>query len=178
MAMAIEGDQKAFEVLYERHRGGIMNYVRGMMFDQNKVEEITQEVFLKAYRQKDSYDQRHKFTTWIYSIARNHSIDVMRKKGESLYEDFKTDEDSTFDIKDEALHSEEAVLAKAENARVREALDSLPEGQREVLSLRALSELSYAEIANVTGKSESSVKSLIFRAKQGLLEKLKEGEEE
>jgi len=113
MGLVVESNHQAFEVLYNRYRGRIMSYIAPMLFDKNKVEEVTHEVFLKVFRQKDKYDPQHKFTSWLWTIARNTAIDVMRKKSDLLYEDFRDEEMDSFEVEDDSLGPEELIVEKS-----------------------------------------------------------------
>ncbi|HUP56712.1 MAG TPA: sigma-70 family RNA polymerase sigma factor [Bdellovibrionota bacterium] len=168
------GDARAFRLLYERFKGPIMSYIHSMVSDPALTEDLTQEVFLKVYRVRETYEPSAQFSTWLWTIARNACIDQLRKASnrEELVTK-KDDEDSpSFDLEsiEAPLPGAEAqLIERADQARVQRCIEGLSPQQREALLLRTQSELPYEEIARITGSSLSSVKSLIFRAKESLM---------
>ena len=80
-------DHQCFEVIYMRYREDVMSYVSYLIYDKNKVEEITHDVFLKVFRFNEKYDHSFKFKTWLYTLARNTSIDIMRKTQDLRFDD-------------------------------------------------------------------------------------------
>ena len=158
-----------------------MGYIGNMIYDKTVVEEVSQEAFFKVYRHRSQFEVGRKFRPWLWTIARNTTLDYLRKKRDLLLEDISSgddERDSVSLIEDESMGIEEALMRKADSERVHAILKKLPDAQREVLSLASLSELSYEEISEITGKSLSSVKSVLFRARKKFMEELrKEGEE-
>lgn len=177
-----DDDQRAYETLYKRYRRPVMGYIGNMIYDKTVVEEVSQEAFFKVYRHRSQYEAGRKFRPWLWTIARNTTLDYLRKKRDLLLEDISSgddERDSVSLIEDESIGIEEALMRKADSERVHEILKKLPDAQREVLSLASLSEMSYEEISEITGKSLSSVKSVLFRARKKFMEELqKEGGEE
>ena len=181
MKRAIEDDTRAFEVLYKRHRSAVMSYMGNMVFDKTVVEELAQEAFFKLYRHRSQYHTDKIFMPWLWTIARNTTLDYLRKKKDLLLEDISSkadDRDPISLIEDMALGPEEKLLKLADRERVVALLNKLPDAQKEILSLAAFSELSYEEVSDVTGKSISSVKSLLFRARKKFTEELIKEDEE
>jgi len=174
-----DSDHHAFEVIYMRYRKDVMSYVSYLIFDKNKVEEITHDVFIKAFRFKNKYDHSFKFKTWLYTLARNTSIDIMRKNQDLRFDDLFGDaERDISDVEDPQEGPEDQVINKSESELVMQAMEKIPADQREVLSLMALSELSYKEIHEITGKSVANIKVLVHRGKKALAEQLKKMGEE
>lgn len=165
MDKVARGDTDAFRKLYDRYKRPIMSYAFYMVKSQSVAEEVTQETFLKVYRARESYTREAKFTTWLWAIARNVAIDHLRKKSElPLSEEFA-----------ETLPAPEAgteALDAASREQVAEALTGLSEAQREAVSLRTFSELSYEEIASAMEISVSAVKNHLHRAKAALIKKI------
>ena len=176
-----EDNQKAYEALYKRHRRPVMSYIGNMVFDKSVVEEVSQEAFFKVYRHRSQFEVGRKFRPWLWTIARNTTLDYLRKKRDLLLDDMSSGEDerdAVSLIEDESSNIEEALLRKADCERVHAILNKLPDAQKEILSLASLSEMSYEEISEITGKSLSSVKSTLFRARKKFEEELrKEGDE-
>jgi RNA polymerase sigma-70 factor, ECF subfamily len=179
-----------FEELYERFKRPIMTYVHSWVQSRTVAEEITQEVFLRAYRHRDTYEPRASRSTWLWAIARNACLDYLRKKKEvSLDEGTADDESSGFsggfsggtsglrveDIESPVSTAEAALIDNAKQKAVDECMNELSATQREVLVLRTVSEMAYEEIAEAVNASLASVKSLLFRAKQRLLDCIRRG---
>jgi len=175
-----EDNQRAYEVLYKRHRRAVMSYIGNMIYDKTVVEEVSQEAFFKVYRHRSQYQIDKKFRPWLWTIARNTTLDYLRKKRDLLLEDISSGEDerdSISLIEDDSSNVEELILRKADAQRVHEILKKLPDAQREVLTLASLSEMSYEEISEITGKSISSIKSVLFRARKKFIEEMSKEEE-
>lgn len=179
MGLVQADDQKAYEALYKRHRRPVMSYIGNMIHDKSVVEEVSQEAFFKLYRHRSQYEVGRKFRPWLWTIARNTTLDYLRKKRDLLLEDISSGEDerdAVSLIEDESTNIEEALMRKADQERVHAILNRLPDSQKEILSLASLSEMSYEEISEITGKSLSSVKSVLFRARKKFMEELKKEE--
>lgn len=179
MGLVQADDQKAYEALYKRHRRPVMSYIGNMIHDKSVVEEVSQEAFFKLYRHRSQYEVGRKFRPWLWTIARNTTLDYLRKKRDLLLEDISSGEDerdAVSLIEDESTNIEEALMRKADQERVHDILNRLPDSQKEILSLASLSEMSYEEISEITGKSLSSVKSVLFRARKKFMEELKKEE--
>lgn len=139
------------------------------------VEDLAQEVFLKVFRALDRFDpERAKFTTWVYTFVRNHCYDVLKKRRlptSSL--DAQPDDRPRRDIPDRRELQPTHGAENTELGRViGEALATLGEDQRMVFVLREYEDLDYREIALITGVSEGTVKSRLFRAKESLRNQL------
>ncbi len=175
MAKVQTGDQKAFKLLFDKYKGPIMGYVTTLIGDKILAEEICQEVFLRVYRFRDSYTPKARFTTWLWTIARNASIDYLRgtDKNETIHE---TEENSLIDKLDSDLPNAEAQLIQnSEVEKINKCLDKLPVSQKDLLLLQINSDLSYEQMSEMTGNTVSAVKSLLFRARNALLNCLKGG---
>ena len=174
MALAAEGRQDAFSKLFDKYKRPIMNYVYGMVKDLHKAEDITHDVFLKAFTNAHKYDPSKKFTTWLWTIAKNTTIDSIRKKKEILAEDMGKNNDngesSTFleNVSSEDTPIDIQLIERSDKEVVRKCIDSLSESQKESITMRIFSEMSYQEIGEIINKTESAVKSLINRAKEAL----------
>ena len=167
----MDGDVKAFEKLFTKFKGPIVSYVYQMTQNRTAAEEIAQEIFLKVYRVRETYRPEAKFSTWLWTIARNTALDHLRKKSEVLIEDRAQEDEVLIDQVEAPIPSAEARLIEAaDQQRVEGCMQKLTPLQKEALTLRTVSELSYDEIALQMGTSLSSVKSLINRAKQALIE--------
>ena len=175
-----KGDQSAFKRLYEKFKGPIMSYVFTLGRNQAAAEEISQDVFLKLYRVRETYRPEAKFSTWLWTLARHTSLDYLRKKRETHFDD---PADSVYDgtgnfldnVEASTANAEAQLLENAERVRIDDCMEALSLSQKEALTLRTVSELSYDEISKMMGSSLASVKSLIFRAKNSLMDCLRGG---
>jgi len=173
------GDRAAFTELVEKYKQPVMNFVFRSLRDEAESEDLAQNVFLQVYKSRSRYKRTAKFSTWLFTIARNLCLNELRRRSrhpaDSLEEAHAEHDDlprQQFEDKSQVappeklLHSE---LAK----KIEEALAELPENQRSAILLCRQDELSYEEIAAVLDCSLSATKSLIHRGRETLKEKLK-----
>ena len=173
------GDRAAFAVLVDKYKQPVMNFVFRSLRDEIEAEDLAQNVFLQAWKSRGRYRQTAKFSTWLFTIARNLCLNEIRRRSrhpaESIEEAHAEHEDlprqqyedkSQIAPPDKLLHGE---LAQ----KIEEALAELPEAQRTAILLCRQDELSYEEIAEVLDCSLSATKSLIHRGRETLKEKLK-----
>ena len=173
------GDRAAFVALVEKYKQPLHNFIHRTLRDETEAEDLAQNVFLQVYKSRYRYERTAKFSTWLFTIARNLCLNEIRRRSrhpaESLEETHSENEDQPqrqyedkkiFLPTDNVLHSE---LAK----KIEEALAELPENQRTAILLCRQDELSYEEIAKVLACSLSATKSLIHRGRETLREKLK-----
>ncbi|MFB6375487.1 MAG: RNA polymerase sigma factor [Bradymonadaceae bacterium] len=164
---ADDGDVDAFEELVSRHEKPVFNFILKRCGQRQLAEELLQETFLRVVRSADSYEPKAKFTTWLYTIARNLCIDRARKeKGPTeLSLDKPVGDDPDDDTYVDRMADEEANSASVDHDRrafrkkLKESLQELPDKQREVFVLREFSELKYREIADVVDAAVPTVKS-------------------
>ena len=174
-----EGDMDAFEALVEKYKQPVANLIFRTIKDASEAEDLAQNVFVQVFKSAHRYQVSAKFSTWLYTIARNVCLNEIRRRSrhpaDSLdahhpeqeehplrqYEDPKS-----FPAPDHLLQDE--LFAKVE-----QAVAELPETQRTALLLCREEELSYEEIAEVLGCSLSATKSLIHRGRETLKQKLK-----
>jgi len=166
-----DGDQASFGLLLERHRGGVIHFVYRMVQNQAVAEELAQEVFLRVYKSRSSYEPTAKFTTWLFRIASHLALNWIRdgrneKRQTSL--DEERPEGSAKQVADRSRTVEQELLYRAQLREVRQAIESLPAKQKAAVMMHKYQELEYADIADVLSCSESAVKSLLFRAYESL----------
>ncbi len=171
-----DGQVKAFEELVSRHEKPLFNFILRSCGNASRAEEILQEVFLRVIKYSDSYKPTAKFTTWVYTIARNLCIDKARKRSRatelSLDEPRGSDADGpTLGHKLADGGAEAASVEydrQAFRQKLEEALDQLPDEQREVFVLREFSGLKYREIADAVDCKVPTVKSRMRYALKAL----------
>jgi RNA polymerase sigma-70 factor (ECF subfamily) len=172
MLKVAQGDDAAFQRLYDRYKGAIRSYVHSLVKIPAVADEIAQEVFLRVYRSRDRYTADAKFSTWLWTIARNLSFDFLRKKTEVLWdeESHAAHEPTSADPDAEAL-----LVERATRQGIEHCLEELSLAQRQTVALRTHAELSYEEIAETLQVSLAAVKNHLHRAKAHLVECLKQG---
>jgi RNA polymerase sigma-70 factor (ECF subfamily) len=179
------GQTDAMERLVERHGSSVYAFVRRFLGNDPIADDVYQEVWLKVIRYADRFEGRSRFTTWLFQITRNVCMDhrrstMRRKQGVSLERDgsLATDGGEGVPLRDQiadrSASTEERVAASEERAHVERAIAMLPEEQREVLLLREKTELTFEEIAEVSGLSPNTVKSRMRYALVNLRKALKE----
>jgi len=173
------GDRAAFAELVEKHQQPVMNFVHRTLRDEAEAEDVAQTVFLQVYKSRARYERTAKFSTWLFTIARNLCLNELRRRSrhpaESLDETHAEHEDQPArQYEDKKIHLPTEKILHGELAeKIEEALAELPEIQRTAILLCRQDELSYEEIATVLGCSLSATKSVIHRGRETLKEKLK-----
>lgn len=179
MLRAKRGDRAAFAELVDKHKQGVMNFVYRYLHDETEAEDLAQNVFLQVYKSRSRYKQTAKFSTWLFTIARNLCFNELRRRSrhpaESLEESHPENEDQParqFEDKSQLVAHEEVLHGELAE-KIEEALSELPENQRSAILLCRQDDLSYEEIARILRCSLSATKSLIHRGRETLKEKLK-----
>ena len=170
-----EGDQESFAVLLERHRAPVIHFLYRMVQNQAVSEELAQEVFLRVYRSRTTYEPTAKFTTWLFRIATHLALNWIRdgkneKSQESL--DQEIADGATRQVADRTRTVEQDMVYRARLAEVRHAIETLPAKQRAAVLMHKYEEMEYSQIADALNCSESAVKSLLFRAYETLRSRL------
>jgi RNA polymerase sigma-70 factor, ECF subfamily len=174
------GDQSAFEYLVQKYRRPIVSFMYRMARNAAAAEDLAQEVFLRVYRSRESYEATAKFTTWLYRIATNlavnHARDTRHERPEVQVSLDEPDEDTgtSLEVPDSSLNAEQAIVRRERMMAIRQKVEALPEQQRLAVIMHKYQQMDYKQIAEVLKKSESATKSLLFRAYETLREQLKE----
>ncbi len=174
-----KGDRAAFATLVEKYQQPVMNFVRRTLRDEIESEDLAQSVFLQVYKSAPRYVSTAKFSTWLFTIARNLCLNEIRRRArhpaESLDASRPESEDQPLQqFEDKSISSPPDTLLQRELVeKIEQALADLPENQRTALLLCRQDELSYEEIAEVLDCSLSATKSLIHRGRETLKQKLK-----
>jgi RNA polymerase sigma-70 factor, ECF subfamily len=174
-----QGDMVAFTELVERYKQPVVNLAYRTLRDPTEAEDLAQNVFVQVYKSAHRYKISAKFSTWLFTIARNLCLNEIRRRSrhpaESLDAPHPEQEDQPQrQIEDRTTFSPPQSLLHGElQDKIEQALAGLPENQRTAILLCRQEELSYEEIAEVLGCSLSATKSLIHRGRETLKEKLK-----
>lgn len=175
---AIGGDQSAFKMLFDKYKQPLYFHILKLVKDREIIEDLLQEIFLKAFDNISSFNPDYAFSTWLYRITTNHSIDYLRKKKLktfSIHDPIRTkDGEMSIELEDESRTTDDLIMRKQRSQILREALDSLPEKYREIIKMRHVEELSYQEIAEILDLPLGTVKAHIFRARELLYKYLKD----
>jgi RNA polymerase sigma-70 factor (ECF subfamily) len=167
--MSFEGSEDASRELVKRYGERIKNHIQTLVPDTRDAEDISQEVFAKAFQMIGSYDSKYAFSTWIYTIARNSSIDFIRKRkiNAKSFEDLMGGEESNSAYR-LVPSPEEHLIFEQEIEKIKNAIDSLPEQYRVVAEMRFIHEYAYEEMARELGLPLGTIKTRIKRAKERL----------
>lgn len=174
-----QGDTAAFAELVNKYKQPVMNLVTRTLRDATEAEDLAQNVFVQVYKSAHRYRSSAKFSTWLFTIARNLCLNEIRRRSRHPVESFDAphpeledqplrqfEDKQTFSPPERLLHGEL-------EAKIEQALAALPENQRTAILLCRQEDLSYEDIAKVLGCSLSATKSLIHRGRETLKEKLK-----
>ena len=178
---AVAGDQKAYSELMSLYWTSIEKTLSLKLVSKEDVEDLTIATFSKAFDKLDSYDDSFAFSTWIQTIASNNLIDFFRKKNQKTIsiDQQKEDEDSNnIDVVDNSLDPENYLIRKQKNKHITGMVHRLKPHYRELIILRYLDEMSYEEISKKLNMPLGSVKAKLFRARDLLLQILKNNENE
>jgi RNA polymerase sigma-70 factor, ECF subfamily len=174
------GDQGAFNYLVQKYRRSMVSFMYRMVRNSGSAEDLAQEVFLRVYRSRESYEASAKFTTWLYRIATNlavnHARDTRHERPEVTVSLDEQDDESgtTMEIPDGKFTAEQAMVQRERMLAIRRKVEALPELQRQAVIMHKYQQMDYKQIAEILKKSESATKSLLFRAYETLREQLKE----
>jgi RNA polymerase sigma factor (sigma-70 family) len=168
------GDDRAFELLFHRYQGRIASYVRGMVRDHGRAEDITQEVFISALRRLRATEAPIAFKPWIYEIAKNACIDAFRRTRNVMEVSFDADEGPGSTMVASGGAPDAVVDAKLAIDNLRGAFGGLSEAHHDILVMREFDGLTYNEIGERLGMSRAGVESTLFRARRRLSEEYEE----
>jgi RNA polymerase sigma-70 factor, ECF subfamily len=174
-----QGDSAAFAELVDKYKQPVVNLVYRMLHDADEAEDVAQNVFVQVYKSASRYRVSAKFSTWLFTIARNLGLNEIRRRSRhpaaSMDAPHPEQEDQPlhqFEDKGTALPPDALLRGELEQ-KIEQALAELPENQRTAIVLCRQDELSYEEIAEILGCSLSATKSLIHRGRETLKQKLK-----
>jgi RNA polymerase sigma-70 factor, ECF subfamily len=174
------GDQSAFDYLVQKYRRPLVSFMYRMARNSAMAEDLAQEVFLRVYRSRATYEASAKFTTWLYRIATNLAVNYARDTRHERPEvTVSLDEPdgetgTTLDVADGTITAEEALVRRERMLAIRGKVEALPERQKLAVMMHKYQQMDYKQIAEVLKLSESATKSLLFRAYETLREQLRE----
>jgi len=170
-----DGDGASFGVLLEKHRSPVVHFLYRMVQNHAVAEELAQDVFLRVYRSRSTYEPTAKFTTWLFRIATHLALNALRDgKNERSQErlDEVVGDMPARQVPDSRPSVEASMVYQARLGEVRRAVTGLPAKQRAAVLMHKYEEMEYTQIAKVLNCSESAVKSLLFRAYETLRARL------
>ena len=175
---ALDGDEGAYKELLEKYQNALRRHVSRMVRDKKEVDDLVQEAFIKAFSALDSYSPQYAFSTWLYKIATNHTIDYLRKKKLktfSIDKPIKTKEgEMEYQLPDTTYRPDQHIVEDQRKQLIQEAIDQLPPKYYRVIVLRHQQEKAYQEIADELDLPLGTVKAHIFRARELLNKYLRE----
>lgn len=172
MVRVAEGDSAAYETLYTRYKNRILTFVYRYVGDRDHAEDLTQEVFLKLYRNPRAFDPRSRFLTWLFAVARNLTIDQLRRKRPTASVGASAEEGENL-VEPEIDSNQtpvELTLMHELESNMRDMLMSLSDKLREVFILCAMQGMSYEEVAQIVGCPAKTVSSRLSRAREKLMD--------
>lgn len=173
---ATKGDAAAFEQLVLKYQTQVYNLCFRVMGNAEDAADMTQETFLKAWRNLESFHGEASFSTWLYRLASNTCLDqlrsIRRRPVQSLTVTDTEGEEQTMDVPDSAPSPEDSLINKEERELLQKAMRALDPQERQILTLRVVNDLSYTEISEVLDLKEGTVKSRLARARDHLRKKL------
>jgi RNA polymerase sigma-70 factor (ECF subfamily) len=173
-----EGDDESFRVLLDKYRDPLVHFLQRMVQDAGASEELAQEVFLRIYRSRGSYEPSAKFTTWMFRIASRLAINWLRderhERAAERLDAGRTAESEmpVRDLKDTRPLVEQDLVYETRLQEIRDSIAALPAKQRVAVLMHKYEEMGYSQIAQALECSESAVKSLLFRAYETLRARL------
>ena len=171
------GDSAGFDLLLEKYRLPVIHFLYRMVQNHGISEELGQEVFLRVYRSRGTYEPTAKFTTWLFRIATHLALNALRDGKNERWQDRLDDDSGTMPVRqlsDARPSVEQRMVYQVKLDEIRQAIGALPDKQRAAVLMHKYEEMEYSQIAAVLNCSESAVKSLLFRAYETLRTELRE----
>jgi len=176
--LILDGDRDRFRILVEQHQQMVFRTCMGFVHNREDAEDLAQDVFVQAYKSLSGFKGESAFSTWIYRIAVNASLNKIRQSSRNsvfqrLDAFFGQDRNKELSLPLDSPENPEEILIKEEYAVwIRKALDSLPDNQKTAVILSKYDDLPQKEIAEIMNLTEGAVEALLQRAKKNLREKL------
>lgn len=174
----LDGDTNSFRILQKRYKTTISTLIRKMIKNEDDVEDLTQETFIKAYNALSGFQFGYSFSSWIYRIASNTCIDFLRKKRFQTFSinqvSFDGEEESEYEIEDKSYMPDLNLMSDEKKKALSDAITSLPDNYRKIIMMRHVEELDYNDIAEKLDLPLGTVKAHLFRARKILFNSLKD----
>jgi len=167
-----EGNQEAFAALVKKYKTKVFNLAFSLTHNRETADDMAQETFIKAYFSLSAFKSKSEFGTWLYRITVNNIMDFMRKEYRIKKVSFREDIENPFVQENEMRIKEKKIIEERRRKFVHEAIQTLPEKQQVILSLRDIQGFSYEEISKILNISPGTVDSRIHRARKKLRKKL------
>jgi RNA polymerase sigma-70 factor, ECF subfamily len=178
ISQVLEGDRNAFRLLVEKYQSMVFRTCMGFVHQSDDADDLTQEVFIQAYQGLPKFKRESSFSTWLYRIAVNASLNKVRKRSGNIFLQrfesfFGGEKQKTLEIPIPENENPENIIVREEYRQwVQAALDKLPDNQRVAIILSKYDDLSQKEIARIMNITEGAVEALIQRAKENLRKNL------
>lgn len=175
---ALAGNENVYKLIVNKYEKALYFFIIKMIRDREIIPDLIQEIFTKAFSNLESYNSQFAFSTWLYRIATNHTIDYLRKKKLqtlSIDEPVSTkDGDMQMELPDTSFEADKSVIQQQRKKIIDKAIEELPEKYRMVIQMRHMEEKSYQEISDILDLPLGTVKAHIFRARELLYKYLKD----
>lgn len=175
---ALRGNEAAFHQLMQKYQRALYHHIRRIVRDRQELDDLVQESFIKAFGALESYSSQYAFSTWLYKIATNHSIDFLRKKKLatlSIDAPVRTREGEVeYEVPDTTYRPDRHIVEDQRKTIIQSAIENLPEKYHRVIVMRHQQDKSYEEIARELDLPLGTVKAHIFRARELLNKYLRE----
>lgn len=172
------GRQSAYEQIVDKYRGALTRHIQRMVRATDEIDDLVQECFIKAFSNLESYSVDFAFSTWLYKIATNHTIDYLRKKRLSTFSIDRPiqtkDGEVEYELPDTTYRPDRHIVEDQRRELIQAAIESLPEKYHRVIVMRHQQEKSYEEIAAELDLPLGTVKAHIFRARALLYKYLRD----
>jgi RNA polymerase sigma-70 factor (ECF subfamily) len=176
MILVQADDDSSFGTLLNRNRNLVVNYLYRMVANRAVAEELAQDVFVRVYRSRQTYEPTARFSTWLYRITTNVALNHFRDEKRSQNDvslDVQDAAHARREASDQALLIEDRMVREVVMEQIRRAVRALPAKQRAAVIMHKYEEMDYAQIAKVLGCTPSAVKALMFRAYETLRMRLR-----
>ncbi len=174
----LAGDPSAYRFLQKKYKKVIAALIRRMIKDEDDIEDLAQETFIKAYNALSTFQFGYSFSSWLYRIASNNCIDFLRKKRfnvVSLDQPIGQSEDEQYmEVEDNTYLPDLDVLSEERRSALVAAIDGLPDNYRQIIKMRHEDELDYMQIAEMLSLPLGTVKAHLFRARKMLQDSLRQ----
>ncbi|SHH53917.1 RNA polymerase sigma factor [Clostridium grantii] len=158
----LEGDTTSFEKIVDKYEMGIMRYIYTMVKNVATAEDICQEVFIQVYNKLDTYNKNYKFSNWLIQIAKNKTIDYIRKENRTKV--FNIDE--AYNVSSKEISPEDSAEFNETKEYLKKYIEGLEEIEKQIIILRYSTKKTFKDIGTILDISESTVKKKFYKTRQ------------